>query len=296
MNKRRSERQFIFACMAPAIILVTIFMVIPTFNVFRMSLYKWGGLSNNKTFQGFRNFEILIKDQNFLQSMQNSILIITLVTIITLAIAVFFAAILSHEKVSGKNFFRVIFYIPNILSVVVISAIFGAIYDPQSGLLNSMLGFLNLDNLKQMWMGNPNIVIYSLIFALIWQAIGYYMVMYMASMASIPESFYEAAGLDGAGKARQFFTITLPLIWDNIRTTLTFFVISTVNLSFLMVQIMTGGGPNGQTEVFLSYMYKQAYTSSAYGYGMAIGVVVFLFSFILSAAISKITEREVLEF
>lgn len=296
MNKRRSERQFIFACMAPAIILVTIFMVIPTFNVFRMSLYKWGGLSNNKTFQGFRNFEILIKDQNFLQSIQNSILIITLVTIITLAIAVFFAAILSQEKVSGKNFFRVIFYIPNILSVVVISAIFGAIYDPQSGLLNSMLGFLNLDNLKQMWMGNPNIVIYSLIFALIWQAIGYYMVMYMASMASIPESFYEAAGLDGAGKARQFFTITLPLIWDNIRTTLTFFVISTVNLSFLMVQIMTGGGPNGQTEVFLSYMYKQAYTSSAYGYGMAIGVVVFLFSFILSAAISKITEREVLEF
>ncbi|WP_066889045.1 carbohydrate ABC transporter permease [Clostridium nigeriense] len=296
MNKRKSQRRFILACMTPAVILVTIFMVIPTFNVFRMSLYKWGGLSNNRTFQGFKNFEILIQDQNFLQSIQNSILIITLVTIITLIIAVFFAAILSKEDFKGKNFFRVIFYIPNILSVVVISAIFGAIYDPQSGLLNSVLGFLHLDNLKQMWMGNPNIVIYSLIFALIWQAIGYYMVMYMASMASIPDSFYEAAGLDGAGKIKQFFVITLPLIWDNIRTTLTFFVISTINLSFLMVQIMTGGGPNGQTEVFLSYMYKQAYTSSAYGYGMAIGVAVFLFSFILSAVINKITEREVLEF
>lgn len=296
MNKRKSQRQFIFACMAPAVILVTIFMVMPTFNVFVMSLYKWGGISNSKTFQGLRNFEILIKDQNFLQSIQNSILIITLVTIITLVIAVFFAALLSKENVKGKNFFRVIFYIPNILSVVVISAIFGAIYDPQSGLLNSILGFLSLDNLKHMWMGDPNIVVYSLIFALIWQAIGYYMVMYMASMASIPESFYEAAGLDGAGKIKQFFVITLPLIWDNIRTTLTFFVISTINLSFLMVQIMTGGGPNGQTEVFLSYMYKQAYTSSAYGYGMAIGVVVFLFSFILSGVINKITEREVLEF
>lgn len=223
MNKRKSQRRFILACMTPAVILVTIFMVIPTFNVFRMSLYKWGGLSNNRTFQGFKNFEILIQDQNFLQSIQNSILIITLVTIITLIIAVFFAAILSKEDFKGKNFFRVIFYIPNILSVVVISAIFGAIYDPQSGLLNSVLGFLHLDNLKQMWMGNPNIVIYSLIFALIWQAIGYYMVMYMASMASIPDSFYEAAGLDGAGKIKQFFVITLPLIWDNIRTTLTFF-------------------------------------------------------------------------
>ena len=296
MNKRKSQRQFIIACMAPAVILVTIFMAIPTFNVFRMSLYKWGGLSNNKTFQGFRNFEILIKDQNFLQSIQNSILIITLVTIITLVIAVFFAAILSRENFKGKDFFRVIFYIPNILSIVVISAIFGAIYDPQSGLLNSILDFINLDNLKQMWMGDPNIVIYSLIFALIWQAIGYYMVMYMASIASIPDSFYEAASLDGASKIKQFFVITLPLIWNNIRTTLTFFVISTINLSFLMVQIMTGGGPNGQTEVFLSYMYKQAYTSSAYGYGMAIGVAVFLFSFILSAVINKITEREVLEY
>lgn len=296
MNKRKSQRRFIFACMAPAVILITIFMAIPTFNVFRMSLYKWGGISNNKTFQGLKNFKILIKDQNFLQSIQNSILIITLVTIITLAIAVFFAAILTQEKLRGQNFFRVIFYIPNILSIVVISAIFGAIYDPQSGLLNSVLEFLSLDNLKRMWMGDPNIIIYSLIFALIWQAIGYYMVMYMASMASIPDSFYEAAGLDGADKVKQFFVITLPLIWDNIRTTLTFFVISTINLSFLMVQIMTSGGPNGQTEVFLSYMYKQAYTSSAYGYGMAIGVAVFSFSFILSAAINKITEREALEF
>lgn len=296
MNKRKSERRFIFACMAPAVILVTIFMVIPTFNVFRMSLYKWGGISNNKTFQGLRNFGILLKDKNFLQSMQNSILIITLVTIFTLIIAIFFATILTKENIKGKNFFRIVFYIPNILSIVVISAIFGAIYDPQSGLLNSVLGFLNLDNLKRMWMGDPNVVIYSLIFALIWQAIGYYMVMYMASMASVPDSFYEAAGLDGAGKVKQFFTITLPLIWDNIRTTLTFFVISTINLSFLMVQIMTGGGPNGQTDVFLNYMYKQAYTSSAYGYGMAIGVVVFLFSFILSAVINKITERETLEF
>lgn len=296
MNKRKSEKRFIFVCMAPAVILVTIFMVIPTFNVFRMSLYKWGGISSNKTFQGLRNFEILLKDKNFLQSMQNSILIITLVTIVTLALAVLFAAILSQEKIKGENFFRIVFYIPNILSIVVISAIFSAIYDPQAGLLNNLLGFLKLDNLKRMWMGEPNIVIYSLIFALIWQAIGYYMVMYMASMASIPESFYEASGLDGAGKVKQFFAITLPLIWDNIRTTLTFFVISTINLSFLMVQIMTGGGPNGQTEVFLNYMYKQAYTSSAYGYGMAIGVVVFLFSFILSAVINKITEREVLEF
>ena len=131
---------------------------------------------------------------------------------------------------------------------------------------------------------------------MIWQAIGYYMVMYMASMASVPESLYESADLEGAGKVQQFFSITLPLIWTNIRTTLSFFVISSINLSFQFVKVLTRGGPNGASDVFLSYMYDQAYTNSSYGYGMAIGVIVFLFSFGLSAIINVATKREPLEF
>ena len=145
-------------------------------------------------------------------------------------------------------------------------------------------------------MAEPDIVIYSVIFALVWQAIGYYMVMYMASMAAIPPDFYEAASLDGASEFRMFFQITLPLIWTSIRTTLTFYIISTINLSFLFVQIMSDGGPNGKTEVFLNYMYKQAYGNGAYGYGMAIGVTVFIFSFVLAGTVNKITERKVYQF
>lgn len=122
------------------------------------------------------------------------------------------------------------------------------------------------------------------------------MVMYMASMAAIPEDLYEAASLDGSTELQTFFTVTLPLIWSNIRQTLTFYIISTINLSFLFVQIMSNGGPNGKTEVFLNYMYKQAYGNGVYGYGMAISVVVFIFSFALSAVVNKITEREILQF
>ena len=296
MNKRRAKRRFIIGCLTPAIILVTIFMIIPTINVFYMSLFKWGGLSNNKKFIGFENFQKLFNDTNFLRAMQNTILLVVVVTIITLFFAIIFASILSREKLKGQNFFRIVFYIPNILSVVVIAAIFGAIYNPTTGLLNSLFDMLSLPGLKQMWMGNSNIALYSLAAALVWQAIGYYMVMYMASMSSIPENLYEAASLEGAGRMKQFFLVTLPLVWDNIRTTLTFFIISTINLSFLFVKIMTGGGPNGATEVFLSYMYNQAYTNSSYGYGMAIGVIVFIFSFILSGIVNKVTERDVLEF
>ena len=295
MNRAKSQRRFVFACLAPAVILVALFMFWPTVNVFRMSLYRMGGITNRKEFIGLQNFKTLMEDKNFLEAMQNTILIIVMVMIFTIVFAILFAAILQRGKFKGKNFFRVIFYIPNILSIVVIGGIFGAIYDPSNGLLNTFLEAVHLDFLTHKWMGEPKIVIYSIIFALVWQAIGYYMVMYMSGMSAIPEDLYEAASLDGSSEINTFFTVTLPLIWTYIRTTLTFYIISTINLSFLFVQIMTDGGPNGKTEVFLNYMYKQAYGNGAYGYGMAIGVVVFIFSFVLAAIVNKITDREVYE-
>ncbi|PQD96011.1 ABC transporter permease [Pradoshia eiseniae] len=296
MNKKTEKSIFIFVCTVPALIMLSIFMIYPTIEVFRMSLYKWGGFSNNKVFVGLDNFKILWNDMNFIHALQNSVLLLVIVTIFTMVMAILFAAILTRENIKGNSLFRVIFYIPNILSIVVIAGIFSAVYDPNTGLLNNLLGLFNLDNLQKMWLGDQKIAIYSIGAALIWQAIGYYMVMYMASIANIPESFYEASALEGAGRIKQFTSITLPLIWNNIRTTLTFFIISTINLSFLLVQAMTGGGPDGSTEVFLSYMYKQAYTNSSYGYGMAIGVVIFLFSFALSALVSLVTKREVQEY
>ncbi len=294
--KNKGKSIFIFLCVAPAVILFTIFMIIPTINIFKMSLYKWGGYSPNKTFVGLSNFKKLVQDMKFIQSFENTILLIVIVSVVTIAIALIFAAILTREKIVGQNFFRIIFYIPNILSIVIISAIFGAILDSKNGLINSLLSlFRDKGSEPIYWLGDQKIVIFSIAMAMIWQAIGYYMVMYMASMASVPESVYESANLEGASRTRQFFSLTIPLIWSNIRTTLTFFIISSINLSFMLVKAMTSGGPDGSTEVFLSYMYKQAYTNSSYGYGMAIGVVVFLFSFALSGIVNLITKREVVE-
>lgn len=296
MKKKAARNIFITACVAPAIVMFITFMVIPTLQVFRMSMYSWGGFSKTKEFVGFDNFKILWTDNNFIASFQNTVLLVVVVALITIVLALFFAAILTNEKVFATNFFRIVFYIPNILSIVVIAGIFSAIYDPKDGLLNSVFGAISLEGLKQMWLGNQSIVIYSVAAALIWQAIGYYMVMYMSSMSAIPKSYYEAASLEGASKFKQFFDITLPLIWNNLRTTLTFYIISTINLSFLLVKAMTGGGPSGSTEVFLSYMYSQAYGNSVYGYGMAIGVIVFTFSFALAGIVGIITKRDVLEY
>lgn len=294
MKSSRRRNGFLLVCIAPAVILFVIFMIVPTMNVFRMSLYEKGAYSPDETFVGLKNFQVLFNDSNFIRAMQNTILLIVVVTIITFAFALIFAGILTREKIKGQNFFRVVFYIPNILSIVVIAGIFSAIYKPENGMLNSIIGLFRDMKDPILWKGE-SLVMVSLIIAMVWQAIGYYMVMYMASMASVPESLYESANLDGAGRVTQFFQITIPLIWTNIRTTLTFFIISTINMAFLFVKAMTSGGPNGASEVALSYMYGQK-DAGLYGYSMAIGVVIFLFSFALSALVNKVTDREPLEF
>ena len=175
-----------------------------------MSLFRWGGLSPNKTFIGLQNFKTLMQDMNFIRALQNTVFIIALVTVVTMTLAILFAYILSREKIKGQNFFRIVFYIPNILSVVVISSIFSAIYDPSTnGMINSLLATFHGEGWETIkFLGDSKIVVYAIVGAMIWQAIGYYMVMYMASMATIPEHLYEAASLEGAGKVRQFFSIT----------------------------------------------------------------------------------------
>lgn len=296
MRNSKEKKRFIVFGLLPSLILYTIFMVYPTINVFYESLFKTGGLSGNKTFVGLANFKLLFSDTNFIRSFQNTIFLIVIVTIVTMFLAIIFASILSREKIAGQNFFRIIFYIPNILSIAVIASIFAAIYGMDQGLINGFMRLFNSSHTNIPFLGDRMYVVYSIGFAMIWQAIGYYMVMYMSTMSQIPEHLYEAANLDGAGKIRQFFDITLPLTWQTIRTTLTFYVISNINIAFQIIKALTGGGPDGASLTLLNYQYEQAYTNSSFGYGLAIGVVVFLFSFILSAIIHRLTKRDIMQY
>ena len=289
--RSRGRSRFIALCVAPAAILFFLFMVLPTLNVFRMSLFERGAYSPTETFVGLNNFKVLFQDTKFITAMQNTILLIATVTIITFFFAIVFAAILTREKIKGQSFFRVIFYIPNILSGVVLAGIFSAVYKPdENGMLNSIFSLVSGQNVIVLWKSQPMVIV-SVIIAMVWQAIGYYMVMYMASMSAVPADLYESAGLDGAGRLSQFFEITLPLIWTNIRTTLTFFIISTINMAFLFVKAMVA---KGMADVGLSFMYAQK-DEGLYGYAMAAGVIIFLFSFTLSAVVNHATKRDVLQ-
>ncbi|PWM71114.1 MAG: ABC transporter permease, partial [Bacillota bacterium] len=181
-------------------------------------------------------------------------------------------------------------YIPNILSIVVIAAIFSAILNPTYGVMKAIANLFNASYTG--WLGNTKAVMWCIAFAMIWQAVGYYMVMYIAGMDSVPDHLYEAADLEGCGKMRQFFVITVPMTWEVIRTTLTFFIISTINMSFLFVDSMTQGEAN--SHVLLTFMYK--FFNDQYGYAMAIGTVIFVLAYTLSLIIQRLTRREIIEY
>ena len=163
MRSSKSRRRFLVLCAAPAVILYFVFMILPTLNVFRMSLFERGAYSPTETFVGMANFKALMNDVKFITAMQNTILLIVTVTLITFFFSIVFAAILTREKIRGQNFFRIVFYIPNILSVVVIAGIFSAIYKPENGMLNSILSFFKGETVMVLWKDQPMVIVLSLI-------------------------------------------------------------------------------------------------------------------------------------
>lgn len=290
-NKKSDKTRvlFIVATVVPSLILFILFVIFPVFSMFSTSLQTWDGIGD-KVFVGFENYEVLFKDDTFWKAFKNTLFLIVVVTIFTIGLALFFAAVLSKGKTKGKTFFRIVFYIPNILSIVVISAIYSAIYAPSYGLIGAIAKLFG--GRYTGWLGDVNAVMWCIAVAMIWQAVGYYMVMYIAGMDSVPDHLYEAADLEGCGKLRQFFIITVPLTWEVIRTTLTFFIISTINMSFLFVDAMTQGEAN--SHVLLSYMYK--FFGDQYGYAMAIGTIVFVFGYGISLLIQFLTKREIVQY
>lgn len=289
-QKRSHARAgFIALCTVPALVLYALFVVYPTVQVFYMSLFRSTSLGLDKQFVGLSNFIALFKDSKFLVSLGNQFFFIIVVTIITMACSMFFAALLTQSNLREKPFYRTVFFFPNVLSMVIISMLFVQMYDPSHGILNAILGLFGIKG--HTWLGEDATVLWCIAFAMVWQAIGYYMVMYMSGMDSISKELYEVADLEGMGKFKQFFKITLPLMWEVVRVTIVFFIISTINMSFTFVNIMA------PAKVFVptTYMYNQAFQQNNYGFAMCASTVMFIISFLLALLSNKLTARDTVE-
>lgn len=289
-NRKRSRAGFLAACVVPPIVLYAVFVLYPTVSVFYTSLFRQTSLGGSaKAFVGFGNFIALFRDGNFLSALGNQFFLILVVTPITMFFSMFFAALLAQSRLREKSFYRTVFFFPNVLAVVVIGTLFVEIYDPTNGLLNAVIGLFTGSQPHTAWLGeNRFTVLWCVAAAMVWQAIGYYMVMYLSGMDSISPELYEVADLEGMGKFKQFFAITLPLMWEVVRVTIVFFIISNINMSYTFATVMT---PEVM-DVPLTFVYKQAYAGNNYGYGMAATTVMFIVSFALAVLSNKLTARE----
>ncbi|GFJ93008.1 carbohydrate ABC transporter permease [Phytohabitans rumicis] len=187
------------------------------------------------------------------------------------------------------------FFFPQVLAIVIIGVIFQRVYAPDdSGLLNGFLGIFGVDPV--LFMANPNIALYAIIAVLVWQAVGFYVVLFSAGMASIPRDIYEAATLDGAGGGSMFFRVTLPLLWDTLQVAWVYLGIAAFD-AFAIVQVLSvdQGGPDGATTVLGMEIYRNAFSYSQFGYASAMGVALFFLTITFAALTLRVSRRETVE-
>ena len=291
-QKKAQPLPVLFVCISvlPAVILTLMFTIWPTAQALYLSFTNATSLGLNNKFVGLDNYIYMFHDKSFIQALKNTAKLMAVVPVITIFCSLVLAFVLNQCKLKEMVLYRTIFYFPNIVSLTVVGIIWSFVFHPNVGIVNKILGAVGLESLQRSWLGDSKTALCCIAFTLLWQAAGYYMVMHIAAMDGISPEIYESATLDGASAWRKLVSITMPLMKDIIGITFVLALSGTINLSFVLSQVMTGGGPNGASSVLLQYMYTQGFVNGNFGYAMAITVFTLAISVALSMLSRKLTD------
>ncbi len=290
---RRHKYRIIIPFLAPALILYSLFVIYPYAQAMYVAFTKWKGLRKSPRFVGLDNFEKMLGDDQFWNALSNNLIYLVFLPIITLGFALFMAFMIS-QKVRFSNFYRVTFFFPQVMSVVAIGILWSFVYHPTIGIFSSLLKAVGIEK-PPIWLGDPDTALWSIVAVTVWQSAGFFMVIFMAGMLSIPKSLYEAAALDGAGRGSTFIRITFPLLWENTRSSLVFITVIAMDM-FGITFTMTQGGPDRSTDVLATLLYEHAFLHSRFGYATSIAMVYFVIVIVLTLLIFRVTRRETIEF
>lgn len=291
-QKKAQPLPVLFICISvlPAVILTLMFTIWPTVQALYLSFTNATSLGLNNKFVWLDNYIYMFHDKSFIQALTNTAKLMAVVPVITIFCSLVLAFVLNQCKLKERVLYRTIFYFPNIVSLTVVGIIWSFVFHPNVGIINKILGAVGLESLQRSWLGDSKTALWCIAFTLLWQAAGYYMVMHIAAMDGISPEIYESATLDGASAWRKLISITMPLMKDIIGITFVLALSGTINLSFVLSQVMTGGGPNGASSVLLQYMYTQGFVNGNFGYAMAITVFTLAISVALSMLSRKLTD------
>lgn len=279
--------------MAPLSIVYLLIIIFPLCQAFVMSFANWDGV-NKAVFSGLANYKKLFRSSDLLVSIQNSIIFSVFLTIYQLGLGTFFAFILVNGRIKGKRFFKDAYFLPQLLSVSVVSQLWISIYHGDFGLINTIARNLGL-TWHQTWLNKPVQGILAVVVAESWKGMGYHMLIIYAAMHNVPKIYYEASIIDGASKGQQFRYITLPLIAPTLKVC--FVMAFTFGFrAFEPIFIMTGGGPGNQTYTLPIMMYKALFGMQKYGYSNAIAVVIVAMCVSIMLLVDKVTKNWLVEY
>jgi raffinose/stachyose/melibiose transport system permease protein len=287
VNRVLSNKKAVFIFLLPALVLFLTIIIVPIFMSVTYSLTEWDGIGK-KVFTGFDNYKelFLTNSDGFWRAVKNSLIFAAGSVFVQLPISLILALILARG-VKGERFYVSVYFIPVLISTVVIGQLWMKIYNPQYGLLNTVLRSMGLEQLTGNWLGDTKKVIFAVIVPVLWQYIGYHMLLMYASVRSISEEIFEAARIDGANGIQTALHITIPLMKPILKVCVTFAVVGSLK-NFDLVYVMTGGGPAGASQLPSTLMVETIFSRNMYGYGssMAIFIILecFLFAWLIRGA------------
>ncbi|MEU4535295.1 sugar ABC transporter permease [Streptosporangium sp. NPDC023825] len=302
---RQGKYPFIVGFLAAPVLLYVVFVISPYIQAFYISMTNWKGISANPQFIGLENFTRLFDDEVFWAAVRHHGVLLLVMPLVTIVIALFFSFLLNLSGgqrggrmtgIWGSKVYRVIFFLPQVLAVAIVGVLFQAIYRPDgTGVINGLLGKVGVDPVG--WLIDPDIALLSIIAVMVWQAVGFYVVLFSAGMSSIPKDVFEAAALDGAGRFTLFFRITIPLLWDTMQVAWVYLGIAAFD-AFALVQVLSvdRGGPDNSTTVLPMEIWRTAFSFSKFGYASAMGVALFFMTITFAALTLRVTRRERIEF
>lgn len=291
MNRVLNDKRAIMIFVLPSFLLFTLIVILPIFMSGYYSMLEWDGIGEGK-FIGLKNFVDLFANSSdgFVKSVWNSLILAVLSVFVQLPIALILALVLA-SGVKGEGFYRTVFFIPVIISTVVIGQLWMKVYNPEYGLLNTLLNNIGLGSLTRAWLGEPETALISAFIPSVWQYIGYHMLLMYASIKSIPDEIYEAAKIDGASAINTAIQITIPLIRPIIKVCITFAIIGSLKV-FDLVYILTNGGPIHSSEVPSTLMYNTIFNKYMYGSGSAMAIFIVLECLVLTIIVQKFFKAE----
>ncbi|MFX3648509.1 MAG: carbohydrate ABC transporter permease [Paenibacillus sp.] len=289
MNSVFSNKGTIAVFVLPTLILFCGIVLIPIFVSSYYSLLDWNGVGRG-TFIGLENYVEMFKDTRVLNSIKNSLLFAGASVFIQLPISLVLALILA-SNIKGEGFYRTVYFIPVLISTVVIAQLWSKIYNADYGLLNVLLQNIGLSSLAQDWLGQKDTALAASFIPTLWQYVGYHMLLMYAGAKSVSQDVLEAARMDGASRIRTAWSIMIPLMKPILKVSLVFSVIGAFKV-FDLIYVLTGGGPFYTTEVPSTLMYATIFDTFRYGYGSAISVFIIVECLVCTILINSLFKTE----